>query len=296
MGHEGHDHHAHGHAHEHAAHGHASDRHRTDEIPRGVGTGKILFLDAPSGLAGDMLVSALVDLGVPPAVVADAIAAVPVAGFHVHFGTRVRSGIVAASFEVHVDEAQPARTYGAIRALLEESTLAESIKGRARRTFRRLAQAESKVHRMPIDDVHFHEVGAIDAIADIVGSAAALDYVGAEDIVVSPLPMGRGYVKAAHGLLPLPAPATVECLTGFATYDAGLDFEFVTPTGAAIVGAQSQRIAAVAQHAARARRMGRGHGRPGRPTQRRARRARRASQDGPTTPTTPRTPADPRCA
>src|SRR6202035_3662814 len=89
-----------------------------------------------------------------------------------------------------------------------------------------------------IDDVHFHEVGAVDAIADVVGSAAALDHLGAE-VVVSPLPMGRGMVRAAHGKLPLPPPATVECLVGLDTYDAGIDFELVTPTGAAIVGAHA---------------------------------------------------------
>jgi hypothetical protein len=94
------------------------------------------------------------------------------------------------------------------------------------------------VHRSPIDDVHFHEVGAVDAIADVVGSAAALEWLGAE-LVVSPLPMGRGFVRAAHGTLPLPAPATVECLAGLLTYDAGIDFELVTPTGAAIVGAHA---------------------------------------------------------
>jgi uncharacterized protein (TIGR00299 family) protein len=101
-----------------------------------------------------------------------------------------------------------------------------------------LASAEAKVHRTNIDDVHFHEVGAVDAIVDIVGSAAALEHIGAE-LLVSPLPMGRGFVRAGHGVLPLPPPATVECLLGFATYDAGLDFELVTPTGAAIIGAHA---------------------------------------------------------
>jgi hypothetical protein len=94
------------------------------------------------------------------------------------------------------------------------------------------------VHRAPIDHVHFHEVGAIDAIVDVVGSAAALDHLGAE-VIVSPLPMGRGFVKAAHGTLPLPAPATVECLRGFQTYDAGIDVELVTPTGAAVVASNA---------------------------------------------------------
>ncbi len=247
MGHEGHeegDRHGHGHAEEHG-HGHAQEHghehaaeHGYEGLGKGAGTGKVLFLDAPSGLAGDMIIASLVDLGVPPSAVADALATLPVTGFHVHFGTRVRSGIVATSFDVHVDGAQPTRTYATIRAMLDASTLPDAVKARAQRTFRRLAVAEARVHRSPIDDVHFHEVGAVDAIADVVGSAAALEWLGAE-LVVSPLPMGRGFVRAAHGTLPLPAPATVECLAGLATYDAGIDFELVTPTGAAIVGAHA---------------------------------------------------------
>lgn len=250
MGHEGHEHdehgaHGHAHAHEHAhghehghEHAHAHEHAPSPELARGSGAGHVLFLDAPSGLAGDMIVAALVDLGVPRAVVADALACLPLTGYHVHFGTRVRSGIVACAFDVHVDGEQPARTYGTIRAMLDGSRLPEGIKARAQRTFRRLAEAEARVHRAPLDDVHFHEVGGVDAIVDVVGSAAALEHLGAE-LVVSPLPMGRGFVKAAHGKLPLPPPAVVECLAGLRTYDAGIDFELVTPTGAAIVGAHA---------------------------------------------------------
>jgi pyridinium-3,5-bisthiocarboxylic acid mononucleotide nickel chelatase len=229
-----------GHGHEHGeGHGHGhGDGERAEGVRRGDGAGKVLFLDAPSGLAGDMIIAALVDLGVPASAVADAVAVLPVTGFHVHFGTRVRSGIVATSFEVHVDAAQPTRTYATIRTMLDAANLPDGVKARAQRTFRRLAVAEGKVHRSAIDDVHFHEVGAVDAIVDVVGTAAALEWLGAE-LVVSPLPMGRGFVKAAHGILPLPAPATVECLNGLTTYDAGVDFEFVTPTGAAIVGAHA---------------------------------------------------------
>jgi len=224
--------------HGHDTHAHSGARPREEELAGGAGAGKVLFLDAPSGLAGDMIVAALVDLGVPRAVVADALAALPLTGFHVHFGTRTRSGIVATSFEVHVDDTQPPRSYADIRKMLQESTLTTGVKSRAERTFRRLAVAEAKVHRTPVDDVHFHEVGAVDAIVDVVGSAAALAHLGAE-LVVSPLPMGRGFVDAAHGTLPLPPPATIECLAGLATYDGGADFEFVTPTGAAIVGAHA---------------------------------------------------------
>jgi uncharacterized protein (TIGR00299 family) protein len=245
-GHDGHDHpheheygHEHGHDHPHHHHGHAASTWRAD-LPAGAGKGRLLFLDAPSGLAGDMIISALVDLGVPGAVVAEAAARLPLTGYHLHFGTKVRSGIVATHFDVHVDAAQPERTWGEIREILAHADLPAPVLGRALATFERLARSEAKVHRMPIDDVHFHEVGAIDAIVDIVGSAAALEHLGAE-LVVSPLPMGRGFVDARHGRLPLPAPATVECLAGLATYDGGIDFEFVTPTGAAIVGAHARR-------------------------------------------------------
>src|SRR5215471_6594738 len=131
MGHEGHDHgHDKDHHHEpppSTAEGPSRDRAKRTwrpDLPRGVGEGKVLFLDAPSGLAGDMVIAALVDLGVPPAVVADAAAALPVAGYHVHFGSRVRSGIVASHFDVHVDAAQPERTYGAVKALLAKAKLA----------------------------------------------------------------------------------------------------------------------------------------------------------------------------
>jgi uncharacterized protein (TIGR00299 family) protein len=268
MGHEGHEHdhehdhgtrhvhphahappHAHGDEHSHDPehlHAHAGAHARMHPHERaleaGAGKGRVLFLDAPSGLAGDMIIAALIDLGVPRAVVEDAVGALGLSGFHLHFGRRTRSGIVATAFDVHVDAAQPGRSYGQIRRLLDAAPLPPALRERAQRTFLRLAEAEAKVHRALLDDVHFHEVGAVDAIVDVVGSAAALEHLGAE-LVVSPLPMGRGFVKAAHGVLPLPAPAAVECLAGFETYDGGLDFEFVTPTGAAIVGANAARSA-----------------------------------------------------
>lgn len=186
-----------------------------------------------------MIIAALVDLGVPESVVTEAVDRLPLKGFHVHFGTRERSGIVATAFDVHVDGKQPERTYGSIRKMLDGSTLPRGVKERAQATFRKLAESEARVHRMPIDEVHFHEVGAVDAIVDVVGSAAALEYLGAR-VVVSPLPMGHGWVKARHGVLPLPPPAVVECLHGLPTYDGGLAFEFVTPTGAAIVAAHAE--------------------------------------------------------
>jgi pyridinium-3,5-bisthiocarboxylic acid mononucleotide nickel chelatase len=239
MGHDVHDHdHEHPQAHAHAgAHPHSPAQRAS--LLRDAGRGNLLYFDAPSGIAGDMIIAALVDLGVPETVVAEAVAAVHITGFHVHFGTRVRSGIVATSFDVHVDDAQPPRTYASVRQLLDASHLDEGVKKRAHDTFRRLAEAEARVHRTSLDDVHFHEVGAVDAVVDIVGSAAALQWLGA-DVLVSPLPMGRGYTRSQHGKLPLPAPAVVECLTSFETYDAQIDFELVTPTGAAVVASHAR--------------------------------------------------------
>jgi len=209
-------------------------------LRRGAGEGKVLFLDAPSGIAGDMTIAALLDLGVPLREVLAPVEALGLRGYHVHVERVERSGIAAARFDVHVEGRQPERTHGSIKAMLRAAAIAPSIKERALLVFERLAQAEATVHRSTIDDVHFHEVGAVDAIVDVVGAAAAIDWIGAE-IEVSPLPLGRGFVKARHGILPLPPPATVECLAGLDTYDGGLDFEFVTPTGAAICGALAAR-------------------------------------------------------
>jgi len=240
MGHEDHEHEhdEHGHAQPHG-HEHVAYRPRR-RLERGCGKGKILFLDAPSGIAGDMTIAALVDLGVPRETLDAAWNALPLTGYHVHFSEKTSSGIVAAHFDVHVEGKQPLRTYRTIRELLGQAPLDAAVRARATRTFERLAEAEASVHRMPKDDVHFHEVGAVDAIIDVVGAAAAIEYLDSE-VVCSPLPMGRGFVKAAHGVLPLPPPAVVECLRGFPTYDAGLEAELVTPTGAAIVVANAAR-------------------------------------------------------
>jgi uncharacterized protein (TIGR00299 family) protein len=256
--HAGHEHeHGHPHPHEHpheheheASHSHAeAHAHGVDHahpeattlLERGAGLGKTLFFDAFSGVAGDMTIAALLDLGVPLLVVERAVAALPLDGFHLHRGHAHRSGIVAATFEVHVEAPQPERTYGSIDRMLAEASLDAPVKELARRIFRRLGEAEARVHRIALDDVHFHEVGAVDAIVDVVGAAAALEHVGAE-VVCSPLPMGRGFVHARHGILPLPAPAAVECLRGAPTYGVDIDAELVTPTGAAIVAAAAVRF------------------------------------------------------
>jgi uncharacterized protein (TIGR00299 family) protein len=156
--------------------------------------------------------------------------------------TKVPAGpILASRFAVQIHGAQSERSYGMIDDLIAQSSLSDSIKGLARSIFLRLAKAEAEVHGVPISEVHFHEVGAADAIADIVGAAAAFDWIGAT-VVASPLPMGFGQIECRHGRLPLPAPATVLCLRGVPTYDARIEGELVTPTGAAIVATVARRF------------------------------------------------------
>jgi pyridinium-3,5-bisthiocarboxylic acid mononucleotide nickel chelatase len=244
VGGHGHSHghtHPHSHGHEHgedSGHGQVhgqgdAEGHRTP-LPRGAGDGKLLFLDAFSGVAGDMTIAGLVDLGVPFSVVEESVALLGLSGFRLELKPAWGGAIGGTKFDVVVADAQPDRRYRAIDDLLGASSLAAGVKSLARRIFLRLAEAEAEVHRCTLDSVAFHEVGAVDAIVDIVGAAACFDFLGAE-VASSPLPMGRGSVNCQHGVLPLPAPATVACLRGVPTVDAALEAELVTPTGAAIV-------------------------------------------------------------
>jgi uncharacterized protein (TIGR00299 family) protein len=212
---------------------------RSDREP-GFGKGKVVYFDAFSGVAGDMTVAALVDLGVPAQVVVDALACLPLSGYHVHFHSGFVGAIGATKFDVHIGDGQSERDFASIERMLLESSLEPQVRDKARRIFRRLAEAEAAVHRSDVESVHFHEVGAIDSIADIVGAAACFSYLGAK-LWVSPLPMGRGFVDCRHGRIPLPAPATINCLGGILTQDAGIGVELVTPTGAAIVGTLAER-------------------------------------------------------
>jgi pyridinium-3,5-bisthiocarboxylic acid mononucleotide nickel chelatase len=237
-----------GHGHHHHHHGPAvklpgdAEAHRAP-LTRGAGAGKTLFLDAFSGVAGDMTIAALVDLGVPFQVVRDSVATLGLDGFTLELKP-ARGGVIGGTkFDVTMATAQPDRRYRAIDELIAASSLAPSVKALARAIFLRLAQAESEVHRSTLDEVAFHEVGAIDAIVDIVGAAACFEFLGAH-VVSSALPMGRGSVLCQHGLLPLPAPATVACLRGVPTVDAGIEAELVTPTGAAIVATVAREFTA----------------------------------------------------
>lgn len=188
-----------------------------------------------------MTIAALVDLGVPFEVVVQAVGKLQLQGYELSLLPARASAIGGSRFEVHVTAPQPERRYADIDALLANAALEPLTQQLARRIFRHLATAESEVHRVPMAEIAFHEVGAIDAIVDIVGAAACIAHLGAR-VVATPLPIGRGSVMCQHGALPLPAPATLLCLRGVPTYDSGRDVELVTPTGAAIIAAVAEEF------------------------------------------------------
>jgi len=169
---------------------------------------KTAYLDAFSGLSGDMLVGALLDTGADFEALKLAVAQLGMGGYRLSTRRKVVSGISAAKFDVEVLERQPERHLGEIRTMIEAARLPSPVTESAIRIFTVLAEAEAKVHRTTPEQVHFHEVGAVDSIIDIVGTAWCLDQLGIGDVLVSPLPMGTGFARSQHGVIPVPAPAT----------------------------------------------------------------------------------------
>jgi hypothetical protein len=193
-----------------------------------------LYLDPFAGISGDMCLGLLVDLGLDPAALESGLRALPVDGWRLEVRPEQRHGLGGTRVEVHCATGHQHRGWHAIDAMLAAASLPEPVRDRARRIFRRLGDAEAHVHRVALDEVHFHEVGAVDAIVDIVGTCFGLHALGIEAIVCAPLPLSNGLSRGCHGTLPLPAPATLELLRGAPVRDAASDRELVTPTGAAI--------------------------------------------------------------
>jgi len=199
----------------------------------------IIYLDCYAGISGDMTVGALLDLGVPLEHLQAELAKLklPPNSYCLSANRTQRRHAGALKFDVAVHDHHSHRHYGGIDAMIAASSLPGPVKERARSIFRRLAEAEARVHGVPLDEVHFHEVGAVDSIVDIVGTAICLDYLGVEEVYAAALPLGGGFVETAHGRLPVPAPATAALLQGLAVHGECGEGERVTPTGAAIVAA-----------------------------------------------------------
>jgi uncharacterized protein (TIGR00299 family) protein len=201
---------------------------------------RVLYLDCFSGIAGDMTLAALLDLGAPLEAVRMQVAMVAPPGLQILADRTSSGGISATKVKVAVPDAGAfeEREHAEIAGAIRESRLEAPVKAKALAIFAVLAEAESKAHGVPVERVHFHEIGAWDSIADIVGVAAALHELGIEEILASsPIPLGSGRVQTRHGVLPIPAPATIELLAGIPVLGTDLPFELTTPTGAAILRA-----------------------------------------------------------
>lgn len=207
---------------------------------------KILYFDCFAGAAGDMILGALLDAGLPLEELKRALGSLAVDGWDISVDRVVKTGVTAAKFRVHEHAHAGDREPGAgnrhphhhlkhIAAAIERSALSQTAKARAIKMFRRLGEAEAAIHNTTMEKVHLHEVGAMDSIIDIVGTAFAMEWFKADRVVVSPINVGGGMVKVAHGTFPVPAPATAALLKGVPVYSSGVAMETLTPTGALIL-------------------------------------------------------------
>jgi len=193
------------------------------------------WLDCSAGISGDMLLGALVDVGVPLGVLQAAVDAVGVEPVRLVRSDVVRGGIGACKVDVQVADSAVTRTWSDVRDLIESARLADGVRSRALSVFARLAVAEAAVHRVGVDDVHFHEVGALDAVADIVCCAAGLDHLRLDRLTAGTVTVGSGTTRGAHGPLPVPPPAVLHLLTGAPVQAGPVAREMTTPTGAALL-------------------------------------------------------------
>ena len=196
---------------------------------------RLLWIDASSGASGDMLLGALAGAGVPLGVMAEAVDRVAPGQVRLEVEQVSRGGFVATRCHVEVEDTTTSRTWRDVERLLNEAGLHEDVRALAHDVFCRLAEAEGRVHGRPAEDVHFHEVGALDAIADVVGVCAGIVHLGLARVVVSSVSVGGGTVVTEHGRLPVPPPAVVELLRGVPTSGGPVDLELCTPTGAALL-------------------------------------------------------------
>lgn len=198
---------------------------------------KTAYFDAFSGISGDMTIGALLDAGLPLSHLRKELKKLDISGYRLSAKKVKQSSISATAFKVELTSKQKNRNYRQIKRMIDKSTLNEKVKQLATKIFRAIAQAEAKAHDTAVDDVHFHEIGALDSIIDIVGTAIGFCQLGIERFESSPIPVGSGFTKTSHGVMPVPAPATMYILENFALYGGDADFELTTPTGAAIIAA-----------------------------------------------------------
>jgi uncharacterized protein (TIGR00299 family) protein len=197
---------------------------------------RIVYFDCFSGISGDMILGALIDLGLEQKTLMKHLSKLKLSGYEIEVLKEQRGPITGTRVNIRVDqEEQPPRSAEQIRELIDKSKLPDQVKKKSLAVLERLATVEGNLHQQPLEHVHFHEVGALDSIVDMVGACIGLHVLGIDHVVASPLPLGRGFVQCQHGMLPLPAPATLALLESVPVYDSGQERELVTPTGAAIL-------------------------------------------------------------
>jgi hypothetical protein len=201
------------------------------------------YLDCFAGVSGDMVLGALLDAGGSAEALRGGLAALEVEAFELEIAATARGGIGATKVTVRAAPGGIRRTWADLRGTLAAAALPERVRERALATFARLAEAEGRVHRMPAEQVHFHEVGAVDALVDVVGAALLLEDLAVQEVWASPVATGSGTVRGEHGVLPVPAPAVLELLRGVPLHAGGVRAELTTPTGAAILAASAERFA-----------------------------------------------------
>jgi pyridinium-3,5-bisthiocarboxylic acid mononucleotide nickel chelatase len=206
---------------------------------------RTLYFDSFAGASGDMILGALVDAGVDQNALAQQLSLLNVVGFELRFEKVKRAGLSATHAVVTIQPEHAHRHLSDILKIINNSSLNAAVKERASKIFTRLAQAEARVHNEPVEDVHFHEVGALDAIVDVVGAAICFDLLGIDQFICSPLHVGSGVVDMAHGRFPVPPPAVAELLKGVPFYSTDIKGELLTPTGAAIITTISKQYGSV---------------------------------------------------
>jgi len=203
---------------------------------------QIAYADCFSGISGDMFLGALIDAGLPLETLQEELAALHLEEFSLRSFKQQDRNISSTRLVINSEKSETGRAWKDIRSLIENSGLQKRIKEKSLKIFTCLAEAEAKIHDRLVEDVHFHEIGGLDSIIDIVGTVIGLDYFGIDRLITSPLPMPRGWIRCDHGMLPLPAPAVCEILQDVPVYGSGIEQELVTPTGAALVKSLSSEF------------------------------------------------------
>lgn len=196
---------------------------------------KIAYFECFAGISGDMMLGALIDIGVDLELLKSELRKLKIDEFDLRAETVMKKGIAGTKVHVIYEEGHVHRHLQDIAAILDASELKPELREKAKQVFRKLAEAEARVHNTTPEKIHFHEVGAMDAIIDVVGTLIGMDQLGVDEIISSPLHTGTGFVQCAHGMMPVPAPATLAILEGVPTYSLGVPKELVTPTGAALI-------------------------------------------------------------